>query len=72
MKPAKEGICDACGAQLTHRADDNKESFAKRMEIFHKSTTPLIDYYKSKGLLVSIDGNGGSADIITALTGILF
>lgn len=38
------------------RDDDNAESLKKRLVIYHEQTAPLIEYYKNKGVLKSIDG----------------
>ena len=56
MKPKVEGVCDYCGTPLIQRKDDNASSFAVRLENYHKSTAPLLDFYKKAGLLHSFDG----------------
>jgi adenylate kinase len=56
--PAKEGICDRCGGALFQREDDKPETIRVRQETYARSTAPLIDYYKKKGLLVSISADG--------------
>lgn len=45
-------------AELEGRADDNEETIRHRMEVYTSSTAPLLDAYKSRGLLVAVDGNG--------------
>ncbi|MGC8829410.1 MAG: adenylate kinase [Verrucomicrobiia bacterium] len=58
-KPPKvEGRCDLCGSDLYQREDDKPESIKVRMEIYQKSTAPLIEYYSKKGELFTIDGSG--------------
>lgn len=57
-KPAKEGICDKCGAKLYQRDDDKEETVKNRLEVYHKNTQPLIDYYKKKGVLTVIPSDG--------------
>lgn len=53
---AKEGVCDNCGStDLYQRADDNEETVKNRLEVFKKSSAPLIDFYEKKNLLVTID-----------------
>lgn len=47
-KPAKDGICDKCGTELTHRSDDKPELVKQRLSIYHELTAPLIDFYKGK------------------------
>lgn len=54
--PQKEGICDLCGAELIIRDDDKPETVKKRLEVYHESTQPLIDYYRKAGSLYSFDG----------------
>lgn len=56
-KPSKEGICDECASALIKRQDDNEETFDKRYETYVKETYPLVDFFKSKGVLSTISGN---------------
>jgi len=59
MKPSIEGKCDKCNAELYQRKDDNLESFETRYQTYLDSTTPLIDFYKEKGVLHIVDGSKG-------------
>ena len=52
--PKKENICDKCGGKLYTRDDDKPETVKKRLEVFRSTTFPLVDYYKSRGILVEI------------------
>lgn len=64
FKPSKvEGICDKCGAELTQRKDDNEETAKARFETYFKETAPLIDYYKNKNVLKSIDAEGSIDEV---------
>lgn len=56
-RPKQEGICDVCGGTLIHRADDNAETIRHRLQTYKKRTAPLIDFYRSKGILLTIDAN---------------
>ena len=56
IPPKKEGICDTCGAELILREDDKPDTVQKRLKVYHEQTQPLIDYYKEKGILKSVDG----------------
>ncbi len=50
--PKIEGICDKCGSKLKQREDDsNQEAIKRRLEIYEQQTSPLVEYYKSKGVL---------------------
>ena len=60
--PKVEGICDKCGSPLKQRADDSDpEAIKRRLEIYEEKTSPLVEYYKTKGVLrtetVSIAAN---------------
>ena len=72
-KPKAEGKCDKCGGELYQRDDDKEEAIMNRLKVYQSSTAPLIDYYKGKGLLSSINGVGAMGDIlqrmVTALEG---
>ena len=57
-RPAKEGICDNCGAALITREDDEIETLMNRLQTYHKETAPLIGYYKSQGKLKVVDAIG--------------
>ncbi|WP_018873402.1 adenylate kinase [Thioalkalivibrio sp. ALJ16] len=54
--PQKEGVCDLCGGELIHRADDNEETVVNRLKVYEEQTQPLIEYYDDHGLLKHING----------------
>jgi adenylate kinase len=63
-RPSKvEGMCDHCGGKLIQREDDRAEAVQVRMEAYERSTKPLADYYRDKGLLVSISAEGSPEEI---------
>jgi adenylate kinase len=57
-QPKKPGVCDACGGELYQRDDDSEETVRTRLEVYHTQTEPIIDYYKSQGLVVTISALG--------------
>jgi len=61
-RPAKDGICDGCGAALIIRKDDEAETIKNRLQTYHKETEPLIDYYKAQGKLKEVGGEFGIAE----------
>lgn len=64
FKPTKvEGICDKCGAELVQRKDDNEEIAKARFETYFHETAPLIDYYKNKGVLKTINADGSIDEV---------
>ena len=54
-------------AQLEGRSDDNPEAIAKRLDVYAKETAPLLDTYKSRGLLHEFNGVGEIDDIQTTI-----
>ena len=61
--PKKQGICDACGSELYIRNDDKEETIIKRFEVYEKETSKLIEFYRAKGILVDVDGNGSLDEV---------
>ena len=63
-KPPKVAeVCDQCGGKLVLREDDRPEAIRVRMEAYAKSTAPLAEYYRQRGLLISIAANGSPEEI---------
>ncbi|MEU9398743.1 adenylate kinase [Streptomyces sp. NPDC048242] len=57
--PSKqENVCDVCGGELYQRDDDTEDTVRKRLEVYHTQTEPIIDYYRSQGLVVTISSLG--------------
>ncbi|MBI9014394.1 MAG: adenylate kinase [Clostridiales bacterium] len=57
FNPSKEdGICDKCSGELYQRSDDNEETVSNRISVYTNETAPLVEYYRSSGKLVTIDG----------------
>ncbi len=55
FKPIKDNLCDNCNVYLEKRVDDTEETFKVRFESFINSTKPILDYYKDKEILKSVD-----------------
>lgn len=62
LKPKKEGVCDACGGTLVQRKDDHIDTIKNRLEIYHKETEPLVEYYKNQGKLQTVHGSDNVED----------
>ena len=62
MPPDRPGICDDCGSELFQRQDDRPEAIRVRMAAYEKSTLPLTDFYRQKGLLLSIPAESTPAE----------
>lgn len=53
--PKVEGVDDFTGEPLMHRADDTREALEKRMVAYYEQTAPILDFYKQKNLLLTIN-----------------
>lgn len=56
-KPKKRGVCSKCKSKLYQRADDKEQAIRSRLRTFSNLTKPMINYYKGKGVLHTINGN---------------
>ncbi len=65
--PQEAGICDICGGTLYQREDDTPQAHKHRLDVYIEKTAPLIDYYRTKGLLVEIDGEQTIEEVEKAL-----
>lgn len=52
------GVCDRCGGELYQREDDREATVRDRLEIYGKRTSPLLDYYRNRSLLLPVAGEG--------------
>jgi adenylate kinase len=65
--PKVEGKCDGCGTELTTRSDDTAQLVEARLKTYNEQTAPLIDYYKQRGVLKTVDGNRDAETIFNEL-----
>ncbi len=65
--PAREGVCDKCGGELYQRVDDREDTVAHRLGVYQRQTAPLLDYYRQRGLLRTVSGEGPVEKIRQAL-----
>ena len=69
--PKKENICDNCGSELVIRDDDKPETVKKRLDVYHKQTQPLIDYYDNENILASVDGTKDMEEVFIDIISVL-
>jgi len=67
--PTKAGVCDRCGGQLYQREDDTEATVRHRLGVYARQTAPLLDWYRGRGLLVSVPGEGPIETIRGAIRG---
>ena len=48
------GVCDKCGGELEQRQDDKPETVKHRLEVYHRETEPLKEFYAKRGVLVPV------------------
>ena len=61
--PKREGVCDQDGSRLEQRDDDKEETIKKRLQTYHETTEPLIDYYEDQGVLRRFDGSRNPTEV---------
>jgi len=61
----------AAGGELVQRADDNEETIGKRLNVYREQTEPLIEYYRSNGLLETVQGTGEMNEVYQRLQAVL-
>jgi adenylate kinase len=54
--PKVPGRCDRDGGELVQRPDDREEVIAERLAAYERQTRPLVNYYRSRGVLKDVDG----------------
>jgi adenylate kinase len=65
--PKVDDVCDVCGGELYHRADDNEETIGNRLKVYEQNTAPLIQYYAAQNKLRKVNGVGDMEAITQAI-----
>ena len=66
--PATAQACAGCGGELYQREDDKAEVIARRLEVYNEQTAPIISFYRSEGLLITISATGAVSEITERAT----
>lgn len=66
-RPKVEGVCDNCGAELVHRADDQADAIRNRLKVYNDSTRPVLGYYENTGILRNIEAAGSIDEIFARI-----
>ena len=61
--PGQHDKCDSCGGELYQRDDDKEEVIARRLEVYAEQTAPIIAFYRTEGLLITIPAVGEVSEI---------
>jgi adenylate kinase len=62
-RPAQEDVCDVCKGRLVTRADDNPNAVRTRLDDYHAKTSPILDLFRQKELVLSVDGTRGVDEV---------
>ncbi len=66
--PPRDGrTCDDCGVELQQRPDDREEVVRERLRVYRAKTEPLVELYRSRGLLTEIAGDRPVAEVTEAI-----
>jgi adenylate kinase len=65
--PKVDGRCDVDGGELIQRPDDRPEAIRERLIAYHAQTRPLVDYYRSQGVLDEIDADASVPTVTNAV-----
>jgi adenylate kinase len=69
--PKVAGKCDKCGGELYQRPDDNEATIRERLKVYFNQTTPVLEYYKSNGKLIAVDGKLSIDEVAEKVVGAL-
>lgn len=71
FNPPANGKCELCGTDIVQRKDDTAETVKERLDVYEKQTQPLIDYYKEKKLLSTVDGTKAINEVFEGICDVL-
>jgi adenylate kinase len=66
-RPATEGVCDVCGGNLVAREDDTEEALAVRLRDYHDKTDPVLDLFRRKECVATIDATASKDEVQQAI-----
>ncbi len=65
--PRAAGRCDACGGELVSREDDTEEALAVRLREYHEKTNPVLDIFRRKEYVVTVDARAPRDEVQQAI-----
>jgi adenylate kinase len=61
--PKHDEVCDQDGSRLIQRDDDREETVRKRLDVYHRQTSPLVEFYEARDLLKRFDGTRSPTEV---------
>ena len=72
LNPPKDALrCDLCGGKVVQREDDKEETIRKRLQVYREETSPIKEFYRKKGVLSEIPGDGSVEEVFGKILGVL-
>jgi len=65
--PKAAGVCDKCGGELYQRSDDSAEKVTVRLNEYHSKTAQVLEYYRAKGLVKTVNGDQSMEAVTQAI-----
>jgi len=65
--PAVPDRCDVCGGTLVAREDDTPEALEVRIREYHRRTKPVLDIFRRKEFVVTVDATRSPAEVFAEL-----
>ena len=63
--------CPACGGEIYIRSDDRPEAVEERLQVYKRQTQPLIEYYRQRGHLITVDVEGEQQEVSRRLRAVV-
>jgi adenylate kinase len=61
--PQVPGRCDVDGSELYQRVDDRPETVRHRLEVYHRETQPVVEFYRQRGIFATINAEGDIEEV---------
>jgi adenylate kinase len=65
--PSADGRCDVCGGELVRREDDTEEALAVRLREYHEKTDPVLEIFRRKEYVITVDSRPGKQQVQQAI-----
>ena len=65
--PSSGATCDVCGGELIRREDDTEEALAVRLREYHAKTNPVLDIFRRKEFVITVDSRPAKEQVQQAI-----
>lgn len=69
--PVAGGRCPRCGSEGVRRADDDLDVVLQRLWVYERETRPVLDWFRRRGVLVSLDGSAPAERVTEELGNVI-